>query len=103
MATRRRFTPEFKARVVLEMISGARSLAEICRQHQLNSQMVVRWKGEFLEKAPQLFQTEEQNGQEQARVAELERLIGRLTLELEIAKKASAMLNGNQSKSVGWS
>jgi transposase-like protein len=103
MGTRRRFTPEFKARVVLEMIRGAKSLAEVCRQHQLNSQMVARWKCEFLEKSPQLFQTGEQNSQEQARIAELERLIGRLTLELEIAKKASAMLNGHRSKSEGWS
>jgi transposase-like protein len=103
MATRRRFTPEFKARVVLELISGAKSLAEVCRHHQLNSQMVIRWRSEFREKAPQLFQTREQNSQEQARIGELERLIGRLTLELEIAKKASTMLNGNRSKSERWS
>jgi transposase-like protein len=75
--------------VVLELISGAKSLAEVCRHYQLNSQMVTRWKSEFLGKVPQLFQTGEQNSQEQARIAELERLIGRLTLELEIAKKDS--------------
>ncbi len=103
MATRRRFTPEFKTRVVLELISGAKSLAEVCRQYQLNSQMVSRWKSEFLEKAPQLFQTRDQNSQEQARIGELERLIGRLTLELEIAKKASTMLNGIRSRNEGWS
>ncbi len=103
MATRRRFTPEFKTRVVLELISGAKSLAEVCRQYQLNSQMVSRWKSEFLEKAPQLFQTRDQNSQEQARIGELERLIGRLTLELELAKKTSTMLNGNRSRSEGWS
>ncbi len=65
--------------------------------------MVTRWQREFLEKAPQLFQTREQNSQEQARIGELERLIGRLTLELEIAKKASTMLNGSRSKSERWS
>ena len=52
MATRRRFTPEFKARVVLELISGAKSLAEVCRHYQLNPQMVARWKSEFLGKRP---------------------------------------------------
>jgi transposase len=102
MARRRRFTPEFKARVVLELISGAKSLAEVCRHDQLNPQMVARWKGEFLEKAPLLFQTREQDTQEQARIAELERMIGRLTLELEVAKKASTMLNGSLSRSEGW-
>ena len=103
MATRRRFTPEFKVQVVLELISGAKSLAEACRQYQLNSQMVTRWKGDFLEKAPLLFQTKEQDSQEQARIVELERMLGRLTLELEIAKKASPMLSGSRNKSERWS
>ena len=48
--------------------------------------MVARWKSEFSEKATQLFQAREENSQEQARIGKLERLIGRLTLEVEIAK-----------------
>jgi transposase len=72
----------------MELISGATSLAEACRQYNLKPQALSRWKTEFLEKAPQLFQSREQSSQEQARIAELERMIGRLTLELEIAKKS---------------
>jgi transposase len=103
MAQRGRFTPEFKAQVVLELISGAKSQAEACRGYSLNPQMVSRWKAEFLEKAPQLFRTREQSSAEQARIAELERMVGRLTLELEVVKKASAMLNGKLSRSERWS
>lgn len=33
MARHRTFTPEFKAQVVLGIISGAKSAAEISRQH----------------------------------------------------------------------
>jgi len=102
MVKRRTFTPEFKALVVLELISGAKNQAEACRQYQLKPEIVSRWKAEFLERAPQLFQSKEQNSQEQARIAELERMIGRLTLELEIAKKASAMLSGNLSRNERW-
>ena len=36
MAKRRRFTAEFKAEVVLEVLSGATSQAEVCRRHNLN-------------------------------------------------------------------
>jgi hypothetical protein len=54
----------------LELISGAKSLAEVCRHYQLNPQMVARWKAEFLEKAPLLFQTGEQDTQERARIAD---------------------------------
>ena len=52
MVVRRRFTTELKARVVLELISGATSLAEACRQYNLKPQALSRWKTEFLEKAP---------------------------------------------------
>lgn len=103
MATRRRFTADFKVRVVLELISGAKSPAEACREYRLNPQMVSKWKAEFLEKAPQLFRTKEQNSAEEARIAELERMVGRLTLELEVSKKASAMLSGKLNGSERWS
>ena len=86
----------------LELISGTTSLAEACRQYNLKPQAGSRWKTEFLEKAPQLFQAREQSSQEQARIAELEGMIGRLTLELEIAKKASAILSGNLGRSERW-
>jgi transposase-like protein len=55
MVVHRKFSPELKARVVLELISGATSLAEACRQYNLKPQAVSRWKTEFLEKASQLF------------------------------------------------
>jgi transposase-like protein len=40
MVVRNRFTPELKARVMLELISGATSLAEACRQYNLKRQTV---------------------------------------------------------------
>ena len=103
MVNRRQFTPEFKAQVVLELLSGAKSGAEACRQYSLNAQVLSRWKTEFLQNAGRAFNTEEQNSKEQARIAELERLVGRLTLELEVAKKASSMLNGHLGRSARWS
>ena len=103
MVNRRQFTPEFKAQAVLELLSGAKSGAEACRQYQINAQLLSRWKTEFLQNAPRAFNAAEQSTQEQARIAELERMVGRLTLELEIAKKASSMLNGNLSRSGRWS
>ena len=56
------------------------------------------WKAEFIENAPKLFQTEARSSPEQARIAELERLVGRLTMQLEIAKKVSVLLNGRRRK-----
>jgi transposase-like protein len=57
MGTRRRFTPEVNARVVLELISGVKRLADACREYQLKPQRLARWKGEFLDKVPWVFAT----------------------------------------------
>jgi transposase-like protein len=46
---RRSFTPQFKAQVVLEVLSGAKSQAEAARQHKLKPELIVRWKDIALE------------------------------------------------------
>ena len=89
---RRSFTPQFKAQVVLEVLTGVTSQAEVVRRNGLKPELVARWKAIALDRLETLFQGEAQSGQDQARVAELERMVGRLTMELEIAKKASALL-----------
>ena len=96
--TRRVFSPEFKAQVVLELITAQRSQAELCRQHQLSPSLVSFWKQTLLESLPALFQDPEQRNSEETRIAELEQLVGRQTLELEILKKASRLLSGLQAR-----
>jgi transposase len=99
---RRSFTAEFKAQVVLEVISGVKTFSEACREYQLSEQTLSRWKQEFVQHAAMVFERPGQNDQEQQRVAELERVIGKLTIELEIAKKASSLLSSLQSRSESW-
>jgi len=79
MTTHRSFTPEFKAQVVLEVLTGVRSAGEACQHYQLKPDLVSRWKAQFLEGAATVFSREAQNDPALARVAELERLVGRLT------------------------
>jgi transposase-like protein len=98
MTKRRAFTPEFKAQVVLEELTGVKDKAEICREHQLRPQVFARWKAEFLERAPEIFATQPSRGDEQARIAELERMVGQLTMELAVAKKASNVLSSLSSR-----
>jgi transposase len=98
MRTRRRFTPEFKAKVVLEILSGAQSPAEACRKHALSSNLVAFWKATVLERAHTLFQPDEQRDADQARIAELEQLLGRATRQIEILKKASTLLDAASTR-----
>ena len=90
MAKRRRFTPEFKAEVVLEVLSGATSQAEVCRHHNLNENQLSQWKRQLLENASTLFDSTDKQSSEvsEKRIAHLEQLVGRLTVALDIQKKA---------------
>lgn len=102
MATRRTFTADFKVQVVLELLSGAKTSAELCRQHQLAPIVLGRWKSEFMRQAPRVFASDAATSAEQQRIAELERLVGRLTLELDCAKKASSLLTSPSGRNERW-
>ena len=89
MAKRRKFTPEFKAEVVLEVLSGVTCQAELCRRHNLNENQLSQWKRQLLENAVSLFDsTDKQSSDAEKRIAHLEQLVGRLTVALDIEKKA---------------
>lgn len=92
MKKRRTFTAEFKAERVLELLSGELTPAEICRAHLLVPQQLSEWRTEFITNAPLVFQRDVESEILAARVAELERHVGRLTLDLEASKKVSRLL-----------
>ena len=61
--------------------------------------LLSRWKAEFLENAPKVFEPDERRSEDRARIRELERLLGQQALDLEIAKKASNILTAHQNRS----
>ena len=97
----RNYSSEFKAKVVLEIVSGQRSVGEASRAHKIHASVLNRWRNEFLKQAHQVFGGKGGGEESEARIAELERMIGRLTMELAVAKKASALwsLNGSEPSS----
>lgn len=99
MKKRRQFTPEFKAKVVLEVLTGVQSQAEACRKHGLGPNLLGLWKAAFLEKAHLVFDGDSARSAEQTRIAELEQVLGRMTLENEILKKASTRLTSLSTRS----
>ncbi len=91
---RRRFTPEFKAEVVLEALRGESSQAELCRRHNLSEDQLSKWKQQVVENVASVFaSTDKHSNETTERIAQLEQLVGRLTLALEIQKKASTLLS----------
>ena len=90
MAQRRTFKAEFKAKVVLELIAGKKSLSEASREYEIKDTVLSRWKQEFLERASEVFEQPKDTQDKDVRIAELERMVGRLTMQAELSKKAQS-------------
>ena len=99
---RRNFSPEFKFETVLEALRGEKSAAQICRERDINENLLSRWKQEFLEQGASLFARSERaattQNENEARIAELERMVGKLTMQIEVLKKASSLWESDWSK-----
>src|SRR5215212_10637369 len=94
---RRTFTPEFKAKIVLDVRTGAASPAEVCRKHQISPTLFGLWKATLLDRLSSVFQADDERSAEAARIADLERLVGQQALELAALKKASTWRGGATS------
>lgn len=83
----RTYTPEFKVRVVMELITSKKNLSEASREYGIKDTVIARWRQEFMERAPQIFEQPGSRDVQAERIAELERMLGRLTVQVEMAKK----------------
>ena len=84
--TRRRFSAKLKFQIVLEAIRGERPVAEIARQYQINPNLIGRWKNEFLQNGHELFESPTADNSREKKVEELQKLIGKQTIEIELLK-----------------
>ena len=58
MEKRRAFKPGFKARGVPQVLTGTKTAAQICREHQFSEQLLTSWKGQLLAHAAPAFAQE---------------------------------------------
>jgi transposase-like protein len=91
---RRSFPAEFKAQIVLQLLSGEASQAELCRKHGLKPNLIANWKAAVLDRLHTVFEADGVHDADRVRIAELEQLVGRQAYEMEILKKASRLLSG---------
>jgi len=95
---RRQFTREFKLQVIREIEAG-KSLAQAAREHQLHPNLINRWRHQHERYAERAFAGNGHAYTDEARVAELERMVGRLTMENALLKKALLRLEGQAGQS----
>ncbi|WP_419943456.1 IS3 family transposase [Candidatus Palauibacter sp.] len=93
---RRRFTPEFKARVALEALRERDSVQAIARRHELHPNQVTTWKRQLLEGLPEVFAGgagRKAAKEHEARIRDLHAKIGELTVERDFFRRGPQALS----------
>ena len=82
----RRFTQDFKRSLIEQLLSETGTPAELCMLYNISSGQLCTWKRHYAQ--GKLDPEPSREAKLAARVQELERLLGKLTLENEFLKKA---------------
>jgi transposase len=92
--TRRQFTAQQKYEIVMQLQRGARQLTALAREHGVDHTTIYRWREQLQAAALEALAGRRQPPDQaaEARIRELERALGRKTLELEILGEASRRL-----------
>ena len=89
--SRRKFSAEFKTKVVLEALKERSSLEEIARKYEIHPNQISTWKKEFLTRAALVFTSEdkttEDRKQQEALLEKLYSQIGQQKVEIDWLKK----------------
>ena len=84
--TAKRYPPRLKFQVVLEMLKGTKTIAQIARAYNLHPVTIQRWKKDFLEKGPEIFNQHTTVTEYEKRIRDLERLIGHKEVEIALLR-----------------
>lgn len=89
MARHRTYSIEFKRQVAQEYLGGGESLNGLAKRHGICRNLIRVWVAKYEEGAfSREVETADLLQEYEGRIAALERLVGRLTLENELLKKA---------------
>ena len=103
VARRRRFTTEQKLLVVNETLQPGMSISYVARRHGLSPSLVFRWRRLMSEGGKEAVRVDEdvvaasEVRRLEERVRELERLLGRKTMEVEILRAAQEVVKKTPS------
>ena len=90
MRSRRKFSPEFKAKVALDALASELSLAELAARHDIHPNLIQQWKRQAKQNLPDLFsgKASAHKTSREAEIRELHAKIGQLTVEKDFLSKA---------------
>lgn len=86
---RRSHTAAFKAEVAVEALKERETLSELSIRYQIHSNLIKRWKQEFLDRSAEIFETSPPENDFEAERERLYAKIGQLEMERDWLKKIS--------------
>ncbi|MDD3789502.1 MAG: transposase [Petrimonas sp.] len=92
---KRNLTADQKMAIVLQGIKGEISIAELCRQHNISQTLYYNWRDRFIEGGKQRLNGKGENNptiEYKTRIKELEHIIGKQTITIDILKKTQELL-----------
>jgi transposase-like protein len=88
MSTRRKFSKEFKTKVVLEALKERTTIEELAKKYELQPSQIRLWKSQALSNFGNVFQSDSSNEKEkQIDTEKLYAQIGQLKVENDFLKK----------------
>ena len=89
---RKRYNPEFKAKVALAALKNEETMSELAARFGVHPTMIASWKRTLLDGAPDIFdQGQKSRKQTEEHVDELYKQIGRLQVERDFLSKKLSM------------
>lgn len=88
MKKRKQYPKEFKARVALEAIKEAKTIAELSSEYEINSNMITKWKKHLQDNIADIFiRKNEQEPDDKQLIDNLYKRIGKSQVEIDWLKK----------------
>ena len=101
---RKKYTPEYKSKIVIEVLREETTVSEIASREGINPNQIQNWKREALKNFSNVFsaskaekETEKALDRKKVQQERLEKKVGQLTLEVDFLKECCNKIYGN-----GW-
>jgi transposase-like protein len=93
MRKRKTYSAEQKAKAVIALLRGDATQVEIARNLGCHPNLLAKWQSALITGASTVFASAQEDNAETTKIAELERMVGKLTVQLEFLKKVSGRMD----------
>ena len=84
----RKFSAQQKTELVLASLRGPKTIAQLCREHDISESLLRKWREQFLAAGAERLQGRQERTEAdelRRQIGRLERALGRKALEVEVA------------------